>query len=125
MLRSYGLGDPIIYYQDAAYGYSLEPSQKSVRLRNSVITINESGLRSQDNWDLAKGKRILFMGDSVTYGGSYVDDSEIFSTLVCGYIPDSTCGNAGVNGYGVLNMVLRSRVDHRLCLLYTSDAADE
>ena len=114
MLRSYGLGDPIIYYQDAAYGYALEPSQKSVRLRNSVITINKSGLRSQDNWDLAKGKRILFMGDSVTYGGSYVDDSEIFSTLVCGYIPDSTCGNAGVNGYGVLNMVLRSRVDHRL-----------
>ena len=81
VLRSYGLGDPIIYYKDAAYGYALEPSQRSVRLRNSVVTINESGLRSQDNWQLAKGKRILFIGDSVTYGGSYVDDSEIFSTF--------------------------------------------
>ena len=113
-LRSYGLGNPLIYYNDPAYGYALQPSQKSVRLRDSVVTINESGLRSVDNWRSAKGRRILFMGDSVTYGGSYIDDSEIFSTLVCEVIPDSTCGNAGVNGYGVFNMVMRSRVDHNL-----------
>lgn len=85
-----------------------------MRLRDSVVTINESGLRSVDNWQSARGKRILFMGDSVTYGGSYVDDSEIFSTLVCTFIQNSICGNAGVNGYGVLNMVMRSRVDHNL-----------
>ena len=113
-LRSYGLGNPLIYYEDKAFGSSLEPNQKSERQRNSTVTINESGLRATTSWVGSQMPRILFLGDSVTYGGSYIDDSQLFSTIVCQRIKGYTCGNAGINGYGVLNMVMRSKVDERL-----------
>ena len=111
VLRNVGLGDPVIYYSDPAFGYSLEPNQKLERLRDSTVTINESGLRSLQTWENADKKKILFLGDSVTYGGSYVTDEDIFSELICKDMLEYVCGNAGVNGYGVLNMVMRSRFD--------------
>lgn len=114
ILANVGLGDPVIYYSDSAFGYSLEPNQKVERLRGSTVTINESGLRSLQSWENIDQDKVLFLGDSVTYGGSYITDDDIFTSLICKEITDYVCGNAGVNGYGVLNMVMRSRFDTKL-----------
>ena len=84
------------------------------RINNSKVTINDIGLRSIYDWKQIKGKKIIFLGDSVTYGGSYIDDTEIFSHLVCEKLVEYVCGNAGVNSYGVYNTVMRSRFDKRL-----------
>ena len=87
--------------------------QKKKRIAGSYVTINEHGLRSINSWNSEK-KKILFLGDSVTYGGSYIDDNDIFSTKVCSKLKNFTCGNAGVNAYSVLNIVLRSKFDSRI-----------
>ena len=109
-----GLGDPIRYDKDLIYGYAPKENQKKKRFKNSFVTINESGLRSIENWRGSKKKKILFIGDSVTFGGSYIDDKKIFSHLVCDELIRFSCGNAGVNGYGIINMVNRSRYDERI-----------
>ena len=117
-LRQVGLGYPLIYESDFAFGYALRPNQKTLRFRDAYVTINESGLRSLDPWVGKFEKRILFLGDSVTYGGSKIDDTETFAHLFCEtkrkHLENIVCGNAGVNGYGVLSMVLRSRFDERI-----------
>lgn len=115
-LRMVGLGDPMVYEHNPAYGYAPRPNQQKERLRGSMITVNESGLRSRESWTAAEGQtRVLFLGDSVTWGGTYIDDGQTFSALVCDGLGEGfTCGNGGVNAYGVLNMVLRSRYDSRL-----------
>ena len=58
--------------------------------------------------------KIIFIGDSITYGGSYIDDEKIFSFLVCLKMKYYLCGNAGVNAYSIINMVMRSRHDQRI-----------
>ena len=48
------------------------------------------------------------MGDSVTYGGSYIDNKNLFSEILCEkYVENSICGNLGVNGYFIDNIFLR------------------
>lgn len=112
-LQNKGLGDPVRYDSSILYGYSPKPNQKKKRLTGSYVTINDVGLRSINSWKSEK-KKILFLGDSVTYGGSYIDDKDIFSTKVCSMLKDFICGNAGVNAYSVLNTVLRSKFDSRI-----------
>jgi len=116
-LKYIGLGNPIIYDENYVYGYAPRPNQKKERLRNSKVTINDVGLRSLKNWEENKDKKkIIFFGDSVTYGGSYIDDKKTFSHLTCKKInlPDYICGNAGVNAYGIFNIVYRSKYDQRI-----------
>ena len=110
-LRMYGLGNPIIYEKSLYWGYNPKSNQITSRFKNSVITINNQGVRSKKNekdfFDF------LFFGDSITYGGSYIDDDETFSSIVCNNLnksgdkKDLTCGNAGVNAYGIKNIVPR------------------
>ena len=71
------------------------------------------GARGLENWR-EDGVNILFLGDSVTYGGSEIDDSQTFSSLTCANIANWSCHNAGVNACGILNMVARSRYDSRI-----------
>ena len=113
ILRYIGLGDPIRYDSNYVYGYSPKINQSKKRFKNSKITINEVGLRSVEKWQIDK-KKILFIGDSITYGGSYIDDKELFSHLTCVEIKEFICGNAGVNAYSVINMVYRSKYDLRI-----------
>jgi len=111
------LGDPVTYDDNYVYGYSPKPNQKKKRLQNSIVTINDIGLRSIHNWGQNLDKRkIIFFGDSVTYGGSYIDDLDTFAHLSCENLEDKNyiCGNAGVNSYGIFNIVYRSRYDKRL-----------
>ena len=61
-------------------------------------------------------RKLFFFGDSVTYAGSYIDDSETFVHIACDKLENSSvvCGNAAVNAYGVYNIVYRSRYDKRI-----------
>ena len=126
MLRFVGLGNPILYNTNLSYRYYLKPNQKIKRF-NSSIVINNLSLRSDENWykELTQ-KKILFMGDSVTYGGSYVDNHEIFSSLVCEKLNNNQkkylCGNAAVNGYGadnIKNRIIYDDIDYEDFLIVT------
>jgi len=110
-LRIYGLGNPIIYEKSLLWGYSPLPNQKSKRFKNATVSINEDGLRTSKKFTNAN--KIIFYGDSVTYGGSYIDDNEIFSEITCkklNIIAELySCGNAGVNAYGIKNIIQRTK----------------
>lgn len=119
-LRFIGLGDPIVYDADRAYGYAPRAKQRKERMRGAIVTINESGLRSTESWANQDKEKVLFVGDSVTWGGTRLDDTQVFPHLFCEIVNERfeeekyTCGNAGVNAYGVLNMILRVKYDERI-----------
>lgn len=117
LLRLFGLGNPIIYKTNLTYRYYPESNQKNQRQRNSIVSINDNHLRAVNNWSTPADHRILFFGDSITYGGSYIDDHQLFSELVCVNLTKQTskkylCGNAGVNAYGVDNIANRIEFDN-------------
>lgn len=112
--RGIGLGRPIIYDRNILWGYSPAEHQSVQRRRNSRISINDVGVRATDQWSVRSGKRVVFFGDSVTYGGSYIDDNELFTSIACDEQNKFVCYNAGVNAQGILNMVARSRFDSRI-----------
>lgn len=113
-LKSIGLGDPVRYDTNYIYGYAPKINQKKQRLDGAKVSINDFGLRSIYDWNNNNKDKIIFIGDSITYGGSYIDDTKIFSHLVCETLKEYLCGNAGVNAYSIINMVMRSRYDKRL-----------
>src|SRR5690606_34750321 len=107
-LKRMGLGNPVIYDSSPVYGYRPLPNREYVRFGGSTIKFNNLGLRTNTDWDETKANKILFLGDSVTYGGSYIDNNELFSQLTVDLINQSNksdymSGNAGVNGWGVEN----------------------
>lgn len=114
-LKSFlGLGQPIVYDKSAIWGYSPRAEKIYQRFDGDIVTINDAGLRSQKSWSNNSDYKILFLGDSVTYGGSYVSDDQVFATLACKDLEAVSCFNGGVNAYGILNMVSRSRFDKRI-----------
>ena len=120
-LRYIGLGDPIVYDSNYVYGYAPKIDQKKKRIKNSIVSINDVGLRSIYNWsNNTKNKKIVFFGDSVTYGGSYIGDTETFAHMACEDLKNINfvCGNAGVNSYGIHNIVYRSKYDKRIGEIY-------
>ncbi len=113
--RLVGLGRPLLYEESALYGYAPRANQREVRRRGAVVTIGSFGLRGTRDWQEPAERRILFMGDSVTYGGSYIDDRQTFAEQACEQLnarsaTDSLCANGGVNAYGTDNM--RARLQH-------------
>ena len=120
-LSNIGLGDPIVYDRNYVYGYAPKSNQKRERLNKAIVSINDVGLRSNENWLGKKDyRKIIFYGDSVTYGGSYIDDKDTFVYLSCDKLKNLKilCGNAGVNSYGIHNIIYRSKYDHRLKDIY-------
>ena len=113
-LKYVGLGDPVRYDSNYIYGYAPKENQRKERFKGSKISINELGLRTPNSWNNSQKDKIIFIGDSITYGGSYIDDKEIFSHLVCLELKNYLCGNAGVNAYSIINMVMRSKYDKRI-----------
>lgn len=131
-LRSIGLGNPILFYANASYRFAPLPNQQQVRQRGAKVSIDSKGLRNSADWsDPADGK-LLFIGDSVTWGGTYIDDRQLFSDGVCQRLAAATgkryiCGNAGANQYGTDNMAERIRyanVNDESVLVVTLIAAD-
>lgn len=101
----FGLGKVVIYDANPIYGYRPQPLQQVARRQSSTITINNLGLRAEQDWDKEDfAHKVLFLGDSVTYGGSYIDNKELFSYWVGEQYPKFITGNAGVNGWGVNNV---------------------
>jgi len=110
-LRYQGFGTPIIYEKSYQYGYAPAPNQKLIRFNNKNVTIDSNGLRIGSSTNNAYNK-IYFLGDSVTYGGSYIDDDELFSENFCKKINQVfkkkfNCYNGGVNAYGFENIIQR------------------
>jgi lysophospholipase L1-like esterase len=85
-----------------------------VRQHGAVVTLDSKGLRSTTDWTQPADAKILFIGDSVTWGGTFIDDRDTFADGVCRRLAAATgkrfgCGNAGANQYGLDNMAARIR----------------
>ncbi len=103
----FGLGKVVVYDSHPIYGYRPTPAQTVSRDHGkTTVHINNLGLRANQDWGHKKSeqKRVLFLGDSVTYGGSYIDNTELFSSLVFKNHKNIVTANAGVNGWGILNI---------------------
>lgn len=79
----FGLGNPVLVTPDAACGYILKPDQNVERFFCRTRT-NRYGMRSDPVAEVpAPGAlRILFLGDSVTYGTSRVDQARLFTQIL-------------------------------------------
>ena len=106
LAKKLGLGNPILYNSDPLVGYRLKPNQSKLRRANSLVTSDSEGFRINPSVELPKNNNYLvFVGDSVTYGGSYIDNSELFSSKFCELLNNEFyCLNNGLNAWGVLNM---------------------
>lgn len=105
--KIFGLGKVVIYQSHPIYGYRPIPNQVVSRdAGHTNIQINNLGLRTNQDWNnkTPAKTRILFLGDSVTYGGSYIDNQDLFSTLAFKNNKNVETANAGVNGWGILNI---------------------
>lgn len=78
-----GLGHPVLITPDAACDYIMKPDQRVSRFF-AMTRINHEGMRSEEvNTARKQGNlRILFLGDSITYGTGRVDQNKIFTELV-------------------------------------------
>jgi hypothetical protein len=109
-LRVAGLGDPILYDNRASYGYRPVPDQDRTRLFGARVRVNRLGVRGPDVPE--DGLRLLFLGDSVTWGGSYVDDDALFAAVAADRVARALPAwrpvvplDAGVNGWGPQNVL--------------------
>lgn len=128
-----GLGHPLLYAQDPACGYFTLPNQQTRRLRARTMT-NDLGMRSPE-FSAAKPAgtlRLLFLGDSITFGTILVEQDLIFVERVR---RDLTAKlgrpveelNASANSWAISNELgfLRSRgtfqSDYLVLVLNTGD----
>lgn len=108
ILRSQGFGPgAVLYRADPYVGYYPSPGQKLDRYGGRVFT-NNFGMRAPD---FAEDKpagtfRILMLGDSTLWGGSYVDQDELYARILDKKLAERASGqkvevlNMGVNGWG-------------------------
>jgi hypothetical protein len=82
-LRLMGFGQPILYVNDPAVGYSTAPGQAVTRL-GKRIEINRFGMRGPEVTaeKPAGTTRVLLLGDSTLYGGVYVDQTDTYARLL-------------------------------------------
>lgn len=115
VLRFYGMANPVLYREDARFGYEPQPNQVSRRL-GVAVNINDLALRDEEKTASWQGaKKILVVGDSVTFGGSRVRQCDLFTEVLERSLQSSNGApikvlNAGVNGYSVTQMLNRARV---------------
>lgn len=105
LLRIVGVNSLLLYEADPACGYRLQPRQ-TVQLRGNTIAINQWGVRDPRPLTSppSSGGRILVLGDSVTWGGVYVKQEELFTSVLESKLTSTEVVNAGVNGYSVAQM---------------------
>jgi hypothetical protein len=132
-LRTMGFGNPVRYARDAACGFLPAPNQHSRRFF-AENDINEYGMRSAP---IAPHKtpdtfRVMFLGDSVTYGTTHVDQNRIFTSILQRDLPakmgkkvevmNVSCGAWGVgNELGYLKSRGTFDADLVVLVLNTSD----
>ena len=99
-----GMGRPVLFYEHPAFGYRLKPNQETWRFGGAHFKINNLGLRAAEDWDADKRDKILFVGDSVTYGGNHISNEQLFSALAVQGLQGVKSGNAGIPNWGVENV---------------------
>jgi hypothetical protein len=111
VLRAIGLGDPVLYDNRLAYGYRPLPSQTRRRIGGARVHVNALGVRGPEVAATRPpgATRLLFLGDSVTWGGTYVDDEALFAAVAARRLADGGRQvewlDAGVNGWGPENIL--------------------
>ncbi len=117
--RFIGLGEPILYYNDAWGGARPLPNQQVERLAGATVTIDANGYRSARS-ETAGALRILYLGDSVTWGGTSLNDDAVFSEVAADGLRARGRAvyamNAGVNGTALVN--------HAEIFLHHADSVD-
>jgi hypothetical protein len=110
-LRALGLGRPVLYDNRLAWGYRPLPEQTRSRWRGARVHVNALGVRGPDVAATRPSgtARLLFLGDSVTWGGSYVDDDALFAAVAARRLAHDGRRvewlDAGVNGWGPENVL--------------------
>lgn len=107
-LRVLGLGSPILYIDDPVVGYYPGPDQAVHRYGNKLVATNRFGMRAPDYTpEKPAGRfRILMIGDSTLWGGSYMAQDGIYARLMEKRLNELSEGspievlNIGVNGWG-------------------------
>ncbi|MGH8740456.1 MAG: hypothetical protein ACREUN_06060, partial [Burkholderiales bacterium] len=99
-----GLGRPVLFYAHPTYGYRLQPNQETWRFGGAHFKINNLGLRASHDWDRSPRNKILFLGDSVTYGGNHISNEDLFSEAATRELAGFRTGNAGIPNWGVENV---------------------
>jgi hypothetical protein len=99
-----GMGRPVLFYSNPSYGYRMLPNQETWRFGGAHFKINNLGLRAADDWDRGIRDKILFLGDSVTYGGNHIANEDLFSEAATRRLPHLRSGNAGIPNWGVENV---------------------
>ena len=111
-----GLGRPLLYVEDPSAGYLPAPGQ-SLRRFFAHISTNSFGMRS-DSIATSRSPgvpRIMFVGDSVTFGTTFVDQNDIFTTRIKNWFAargqTAEILNASAGGWAPANELgfLRSR----------------
>lgn len=127
----FGLGNPIVVAPDAACSYIEAPNQHTYRFFHEV-RINRYGMRSTAFAPQpAPGTlRIIFFGDSVTYGTSRVGQSDLFTQILRRDLPSTVHQpvevlNASASGWAIDNELAYARsrglFHSRLALLVLND----
>lgn len=99
-----GMGRPVLFYAHPSYGYRMLPNQETWRFGGAHFKINNLGLRARDDWDRGTQNKVLFLGDSVTYGGNHISNEDLFSETATKDMPGLRSGNAGIPNWGVENV---------------------
>ncbi|HEX3345363.1 MAG TPA: hypothetical protein VHS09_12355, partial [Polyangiaceae bacterium] len=83
VLRAKGFGHTVLYVADPDIGYYPQPNAELNRYGGRVAT-NQFGMRSPpvDREKPPGTFRILMIGDSTLYGGSYIDQEDMYATQV-------------------------------------------
>ena len=67
-----GLGNPLLYDPDNLVGYRLKPNQSKYRRRGALVSTDSEGFRINPiNYKDENTNYLVFVGDSVTFGGIY------------------------------------------------------
>jgi hypothetical protein len=91
--RLVGWGDVVLFSPNNKWGFLMKPSQL-VYTYGIPVRINSLGLRGPEVSDPKPSncKRIVFIGDSVTYGGGHIPEQKLFCRRV-----ESQARCAGIN----------------------------
>jgi hypothetical protein len=83
VLRGLGFGHTVLYIADPEIGYYPQPNV-SLRRYGGQVSTNQFGMRSPpvSREKPAGTFRVLMLGDSTLWGGSYIDQEEMYATLV-------------------------------------------
>ena len=85
--KSLGLGNPLLYIPDNLVGYRLKPNQSKYRRRGALVSTDSEGFRiNPTTYNDENTNSLVFVGDSVTFGGTYIDDKIYFPLNIANYL---------------------------------------